>query len=203
MKNTTKKEVKKAVAPKVPAKKAPAKAVAKKKPVSKKKKTVVTNRDINHVEMISYSMKMVIPTGAYANIQPEITVNAFSPEIAEAYIAPHMNKLWKEYYMCSERPVPAPKVDTTIKPASKPAESAPEAPVSPVDAKTPVNEAIVTPPAPASAVALNKASQAVASCTSKEALDLIATQVEKSVKLTDENKVTLRTIITEKQKELV
>ena len=55
------------------------------------------------VELISYSMKMVIPTGNYANIQPEIVVKAGTVEEAHDYIAPHFNKLWKEYYLCNER----------------------------------------------------------------------------------------------------
>ncbi len=142
------------------------------------------------VEMISYSIRMTIPTGAYANIIPEIIVKAGTVEEAEAYVIPHMNKLWKEYFMCSERPV-------------KPAEKAPEASKPlPEEVKTVpvVAEAV---PAPASAVALNKATQAIASCMSKEALDLISAQVEKSVKLNDENKVALRVLLTEKMKDLI
>ena len=57
------------------------------------------------VTMISYSIKMVIPTGQYANIQPEIVVSAGTPEEAERFIAPHMNKLWKEYYMAKSSPL--------------------------------------------------------------------------------------------------
>ena len=44
------------------------------------------------VEMVSYSIKMVIPTGAYANIQPEIVVRAGTVEDAHDFIAPHINK---------------------------------------------------------------------------------------------------------------
>ena len=199
MKNATKKE-KKVVAPKVAKK-----VLAKKKPVAKKKssaKKVVVQKK---VEMISYAIKMVIPTGAYANIQPEIVVKAGDMETAHAFIAPHINKLWKEYYMVSERvnqPAPvAPKVDTTPKPAPKTAETAPEAPKLPVDENNKVNVATVVPPAPASAVALDKASKAISSCMSLEALNLISTQVEKSVKLTDDNKVVLRALVVEKTKD--
>jgi len=199
MKNATKKE-KKVVAPKVAKK-----VLAKKKPVAKKKssaKKVVVQKK---VEMISYAIKMVIPTGAYANIQPEIVVKAGDMETAHAFIAPHINKLWKEYYMVSERvnnPAPtAPKVDTTHKPAPKTAETAPEAPKLPVDENNKVNVATVVPPAPASAVALDKASKAISSCMSLEALNLISTQVEKSVKLTDDNKVVLRALVVEKTKD--
>ncbi len=146
------------------------------------------------VEMISYSIRMTIPTGAYANIIPEIIVKAGTVEEAEAYVIPHMNKLWKEYFMCSER----------LNQPAKLAEKAPEAPKMPpvVENPAPVvaDEAV---PAPASAVALNKATQAIASCMSKEALALIEAQVEKSVKLNDENKVALRVLLTEKMKDLI
>lgn len=107
------------------------------------------------VELISYSMKMVIPTGAYANIQPEIVVKAGTVEDAHDYIAPHMNKLWKEYFMISERrpePVKAPEVTNQMPPASS--------------------------------VAFTKASQAITSCLSLEALDIISKQIGASVKLT-------------------
>lgn len=147
------------------------------------------------VTMISYSIKMTIPTAQYANIQPEIVVNAGTPEEAEAYIIPHMNKLWKEYFMIGER-------------RAEPAKTvAPVAPVLPVQKKeetqqevkaTPVAE---TPMAPAAAVAFTKASQAVASCLSQEALDIITGQVKKSVKLDDKEKDKLMVLIINKQKE--
>ena len=44
------------------------------------------------VTLISYAMKMVIPTGNYSNIQPEIIVKAGTIEEAHSFIAPHMNK---------------------------------------------------------------------------------------------------------------
>jgi hypothetical protein len=126
------------------------------------------------VELISYSMKMVIPTGNYANIQPEIVVKAGTVEDAHNYIAPHMNKLWKEYYLISER-----------RPEVKPV------------APTPV-----TPEPPASSVAFTKASQAVASCLSAEALEIISKQVLVSTKLTAEDKLALAEPIANKFKEL-
>ena len=52
---------------------------------------------------------MVIPTGQYANIQPEIIVKGGTVEEAHDYIAPHMNKLWKEYYLINERRPEEPK----------------------------------------------------------------------------------------------
>jgi hypothetical protein len=125
------------------------------------------------VEMISYSIKMVIPTGAYANIQPEIVVKAGTPEEAHEFIAPHMNKLWKEYFMINERR-PEPKV----------------------------NQPDVPPQSPVSSVAFTKASQAIASCLGMDALELIRTQIHNSVKLTNEDKVKLVEIGNDKAIEL-
>jgi hypothetical protein len=115
-------------------------------------------------ELVSYSMRMVIPTGNYANIQPEIVVKSTSIEEAHNFIAPHMNKLWKEYYMISERRV---ETKTEVK--------APQ-------------EVVATP---VSSVAFIKASQAIQSCLSMEALNLIQKQIENSVKLTPEDKPAL------------
>lgn len=127
------------------------------------------------VELISYSMKMVIPTGNYANIQPEIVVRAGTVEEAHDYIAPHFNKLWKEYYLVGER-----------RPEVKPVAPAP----------------VVNQMPPASSVAFTKASQAIASCLSIEALNIISTQVDKSVKLTQDDKIQLIPMIVDKKDEL-
>ena len=147
--------------------------------VASQKKTTRKVATQNQPKMISYAIKMVIPTGQYSNIQPEIVVSAGTPEEAHSYIAPHMNKLWKEYYMISEKKqeVVAPKANT-------PAPAQPE--VS----------------APVSDVALVKATQAIQSCLSTDALDLIIKQIGVSVKLTEENKKSLLPLIEAKSKEL-
>lgn len=133
-------------------------------------KTAKTKKEEPKVELVSYSIKMVIPTGQYANIQPEIIVKAGTVEEAHDYIAPHMNKLWKEYYMISER-----RTETTP--------VAPVAPVAPV------------PPPPASSVAFEKAKQAVDSCMSIEALEVITKQIGASVKLTETDKEALTKLV--------
>lgn len=166
-----KKETKKVV------KKAPAKKkVAKKEP---------------KIEMVSYSIKMTIPTGQYANIIPEIVVKAGTPDEAHQYIAPHMNKLWKEYFMISERKT------EVVKPVAKV-----ETPVAPTPTAEPVNTPAPAEASPVSDVALVKATQAIESCLSTEALDLIIKQIGVSTKLTDENKQSLLPIVEAKSKKL-
>lgn len=142
-------------------------------------------------EVVSYSIKMVIPTGNYANIQPEIVVKANSLDEAHDYIASHMNKLWKEYYLCNER---RPEVRL---------EAAP--PEVKETGKTESPPPITTPketPSPVSSVALTKATQAVTSCLSKEALEIIKKQIGISVKLTEEDKKSLVGLVAEKEIEL-
>lgn len=143
------------------------KNVIKKEPVAKAPKALKPK-----IELVTYSMRMVIPTGQYANVQPEIVVKGGSIEEAHDFIAPHMNKLWKEYYLISER---------------RPAPAAP--------AKAPDI-------APASDVAYLKAHQAIQSCMSQEALNLIAHQVSVSTKLAQADKELLIPAISKKSDEL-
>ena len=157
----------------------------KKKPVTKK---VVAKKP--KVELVSYAIKMVIPTDDYANIQPEIIVKAGSVEEAHDYIAPHMNKLWKDYYLVNQRrPEP-------VKPKSAPV-------TEKVDYRFRVTESDVTnQSSPASSVALVKATSAIESCLSLEAMDLIRNRINKSVKLTEADKAVLNPLADNKTVEL-
>jgi len=148
-------------------------------------KKIIKKEKKSKVELLSYSMKMVIPTAQYANIQPEIIVRAGTPEDALAYMSPHMNKLWKEYFMISERPKAEPAKTVYKK------DPAPETPAPVVQVASPIAD-----------VALLKATQAIQSCLSSEALDLIIKQIGASVRLTAENKASLLPVIEEKSKEL-
>jgi len=172
-----------------------------KKKVVKQKKKIVTKQKVT---MISYEIKMVIPTGQYANIQPEIVVKSGSMEDAHSYIAPHMNKLWKEYYLINERrpeptpPAPSPVVTPApvVTPEPTPAEQVAEV----FDGKVVGTVPDVQPPV--SSVALLKATQALDSCLSIDAFDLINDQIIKSVKLTDQDKLELMPLLENKLKEL-
>jgi hypothetical protein len=137
-------------------------------------------------------MKMVIPTGQYANIQPEIIVKAGTVEQAHDFIAPHMNKLWKEYYMISERRPEVKPVVTQYPPVQ----------ANPTSHATNATPTMSETASPASSVAFTKASQAIASCLSLEALEIISIQIDKSVKLTPEDKFNLRVSVEDKRIEL-
>lgn len=170
----------------------------------KPKKKLNTNKKPS-VEMVTYSIKMTIPTGQYANIVPEIVVRGGSIEEAHNFIAPHMNKMWKEYYLVNERrPFQAPQGDTTAQHIHIPLDqtSYPNDTYTTTTFKptTGNNVAVETPPA--SSVALIKATNAIESCLSIDALDIIANQVNVSVKLTDEDKAKLMPLIDAKYAEL-
>jgi len=200
-------------------------AETKKKPAPKKKpakrKKAVAKKG---PEIISYAIKMVIPTIAYGNIQPEIIVKANSVEEAHDFIVPHMNKLWKEYYMVDGKrpveestpaPVSSPKpvtpTPTPVTPAPAPTKPEPakvETPKPTVDEVEPFKgdefakkPEVETAPPPSS-VAYVKATQAIEACLSLEAFELINQQVEKSVKLTEEDKVKLQPLLAERYEKL-
>ena len=245
------------------------KKVAPKKKAPRKKTVESTGVDANAVVLEEYSMEMTIPTGQYANIRPRIVVKAYSMDKAHDFMAPHMNKLWKEYYLINERrpepvkvptfPKPNPEFVPVTSPSVKPivtgsdGTTSPAPPVKPFvpeagsgstskplpggtttstgglgnstylkDPKPPapdtklltfdqIKDAIggkeifpdedkVTPPA--SSVALLKATQAIESCLSMDALEIISAQVDKSVKLTAEDKEVLQPLLLSRSEKL-
>ena len=46
---------------------------------------------------MKYTIKATIPVGAYANLQPEITVEAENFEQAQAQVMPYIQQIWAEY----------------------------------------------------------------------------------------------------------
>lgn len=168
--------------------------MAAKKTTTKKSATKKVAAKNPEIEMVSYSIKMTIPTGQYANIQPEIVVKANNPEDAHKYIAPHMNKLWKEYFMISEK-----KEKVIEKPKMVPV-------ANHIDRKDAVeNQPTVEPveeTSPVSDVAMVKATQAIQSCKSKDALDLIIRQIGVSTKLTEQNKKDLLPLVEARSQEI-
>lgn len=139
-------------------------------------------KKVSKVELVTYSMKMTIPTGNFANIIPEILVKADSINEAHEYISTHMNKLWKEYYLILER-----KPEAVAKPV--------KTVNAPVPAEAQKAQVVVTPAetqkSPVASAAYDKATQAITSCLSLDALTLIEKQVKASVKLEPGDKIRL------------
>lgn len=203
-KKTKKEEVKKDA--KVITVKPPKKAPAPKKPKAPKFK------------LVSYTVKAIIPTGMYANIQPEVTVEAESMEVAERAVMGHIEALFAKYRVDgpqapqTPRPVaPAPVAPVAPKQEAPKAETPkPQAPVAPAPAPTaPTGPTapVQAPAAPQGAtIVMNapflKAKSAIESCTSHDALKLVSDQIEKSVKLIDTEKVELKKMVTVKYNDI-
>ena len=158
--------------------------------------------------LVSYTMGATIPVGMYANIQPSVTVEAETMEIAERAAMAHIEALFAKYRVSQDPTKPvvtsplAPKApDTNIQkvpyvpaqPAQTPvtpgptAQKAPEVPLSPTSANG-VPTIVLSEP-------FKRAKGAIESCTSHEALKLVSDQIEKSVKLIDTEKVQLKELV--------
>lgn len=167
-------------------------------------------------KLISYSIKAVIPTGPYANIQPEIVISANSIEDASAFVLPHLDELFEKYLNISERPKPKVTVKEVLAPVVNPVVTAlnpvkkvvVETFTKPLDIEelkkvnvTPV-EVTPAPTYPDPSSPMGKAKSAVESCKSLEALDLIAARIQESVKLDAIDKTDLDVIVKAKRVEL-
>lgn len=196
-----KKTEKKVVEPKAPVAPVAPKVMKEKKPKFK---------------LVSYEIKAIIPTGMYSNIQPCVIVESDTLENAERAVMPHIEALFAKYRtegamtvtpVKPVAPVVAKPEATTdsvhaeqLKRLGVTPEVKPVAPVAPVvQAPAPVAP-VAEAPAIALTVPFTRAKTAIESCTSREALDLIESQVHKSVKLIDTEKQTLYTDILMKRK---
>lgn len=149
-------------------------------------------------QLLTYTLKAVIPTGMYANIQPEITVAAETIEQAERAVMPFIEAMFTKYRSDgSSAPTPvvssAKSVPVAVKEEPKAAVAVKEEPKAPVAA--PEAPIVLTVP-------FNRAKSAIESCTSSEALKLVSDQITKSVKLTQTEKNTLTMLVTDKSKTL-
>lgn len=159
--------------------------MTKKKDVAVPKETAKAPSKPN-VKLLSYTIKAVIPTGAYANIQPEITVQAENLQEAENYVIPHINKLFEDFLNKSERRTVQPKVEVkevVIEPTKVTVDG------NPTGMTVEVTEAF------------KKANNAIVNAMSHEALDIISDQIQKSVKLQPSEKDRLMVELLTKIKE--
>lgn len=182
-----------------------------KAPTKPKNKKVVETPDILEVKLVSYTVQATIPTMAYGNIQPTITVEARTMEDAKRAVMPHIEELYQTYAEAprdgSSRPIFARKasVTSTEKVVSQPPANNPEtikAPEAPAKSVKPaVNTDEEEAPAPHSAAFL-KAENAIKATQSKDALDMIEGQIQKSEKISEHEKPMLLTLVIKKRKEL-
>ena len=135
------------------------------------------------VKLVSYTLKATIPTGDYENIQPEITVTAPNVEVAHKYCLDFIGKIRREYSINVE------KVQVNLVP--------PPQPENIIVGNSELNNATSTT-GTSTPGAYGKAKQAIDSCLTAEALNLIAEQIHKSVKLNDQEKKALLMMATVK-----
>lgn len=166
-------------------------------------------------ELLSFEILAVIPTQMYGNISPKISIKAKTIEEAKEILLPAIESIYLAY---AEKPRDGSALAFTSKANVTAVEKKVEVPAATTAPKKPEGQGIATPPAekpktPAqeSADALadelskspayTKAENAVKNCTSREALDMIEDQIQKSVKLTDAEKPMLLTAVLYKRKE--
>lgn len=162
--------------------------------VKTKEKEVTAEK--SSVVLLSYSIKAIIPTGPYANIQPEIIVEAGSINEAANYVFPHIDELFEKYLNISEQPKAKVTV-TEIKGKIVPVASTPvhTEPLEVTSTAVPAEEVKTLP----LSEPYIKASGAINSCLSIEALGLISNRIKVSDRLNDTEKINLGTLVEAKK----
>jgi hypothetical protein len=152
------------------------------------------------VILFNYTIKAVIPTGPFANIQPEISVCAETLEEAEKFVIPHIDKLFVKYFNAYLNGIPDAKiavnqVNNTVTVSAK---------MGKYEEIKSEHQGHTSPPAHSimKTEACIKAEQAINGCTSLAALSLVKSRIENSVKLTPEEKVVLAFTLNTKNDEL-
>ena len=184
---------KKTAAKKPAVKKTAKKAVAKKTPAPKKSK----------VKFVSFTMGATIPTQAYGNITPSITVEAPSYEEARDFAASKIEELYKQYAETTPHFLGrVTKTEKVVKP-SAPTPAPTPAPGETGALKVPTPQPSIHPEMPAEKpMPVQKAEKAISLATSHDALALIENQVNASVKISPEAKPDLLRQITDRRNEL-
>jgi len=203
MKKTNKKEVeKKEKAPKVQKEAKPVKIALVKKA---------------KYELLNFEISAVIPTQMYGNICPKISIKAGTIEDAKSIVVPFIEELYSSYAsegpdgkkanfvnkakVTVEQKFVDPKITITpVTPA--PVSPAPTPSVAPKTSE-PKSEPVSEPdedPTPKTP-AYTKAENAIKSAVSLDALNLIEEQIQKSIKLTNEEKPILLAEVLKKRKE--
>lgn len=186
------KNAKKAVKPATP------KASAKANPKPKK----------SSAKFASFSVRAVIPTQAYGNIQPEIFVTANTYEEARDFAMPLIGELFTKY--SETRPTFLGKIEETVRvvPVAHPVPAAAPAPMAvPQMQNAPVGAANTAPELPAAPSAdkpppVLKAEKMIGLAATEDAAKLIQDQIEKSVKIPAEFKPDLITLVLKRRNEL-
>ncbi len=186
------------------------------KKVAKVEKIKVQGKPaIPKYELVSFGVKATIPTQMYGNIMPEIVIKAKNIEEAKAVLMPAIESLYSAY---AERPrdgssisflnkasvtVEEKKVEVPKPVAKAPEIKKEEGVLAKAEAEVPKKAETAEELADElneRSPAFIKARSAVNASTSLDALNLIEEQIQKSVKLTAEDKPVLLTEVLKKRK---
>lgn len=132
-------------------------------------------KKVTKPNLVTFTLKAVIPTGSYANIQPEFTVEATTIEEARAVVEPHIEYMYKKYLNYTER-VNQMQHSVAATPVVTPN-------IAPVVADDVVSEAFTF------------AENALKDAASEQAFTLIQNRIKVSTKLTEEEKQKLSAIV--------
>ncbi len=151
-------------------------------------------------KLISYTIKATIPTGQYANICPEVTVQAETIEAAERAVMPYIETLFARYRDGGPKPVEPTSDLRPIKFVEHPLSPITNTGSTPSKTPTPAPVASPQPIAPAIVltVPFTRAKDALMSCTSLDAFELVIKQIRASTKLISSEKVELEILAAKK-----
>jgi len=174
--------------------------MAKKNTAAKSAKKVVAPKAVKApkttAKFVSFSVGAVIPTQQYGNIQPRIEVSAANYEDARAFAMPLIEKLYSEYAeapLNGREPKFLGKIEVVEKKVAPAAPAAPQTPPAAPTAPASAPMAHIAPEAPAAPAkaksdAVLKAEKAIGLALSNDALIAIGEQIQKSVKIAEEDK---------------
>lgn len=173
-----------------------------KAPAAAKPETVkVPKAPKSTVKLVTFSVKATIPTGQFANIIPEIVVTAATLEEAKAYALPQMEALYDQYlnFLENRKEIKAGEV-RTVEPAVKAPQTAE------TSQKTDDKGVFPAPKAPVQAggtsEAFQKAKTAIDSAYMPDAIELLGKQIQKSERLTDDEKKQLAVLVEARSQEI-
>lgn len=179
-----------------------------KKVVVKKEKVKKVAVRKNTAELISFSVRAVIPTMVFGNIQPEVIVKAKTIEDAQAFALPIIEALYEKYCETprdgSSKPSFLSKASVMAVEKFVPQDSIKGGDLNPERTKPTASTPVAqkeTEPEVAKTPAFEKGEKAISAATSIAALDMIETQIRASTKLTPHEKPPLYLILLKKKKE--
>lgn len=156
------------------------------------------------VRLISFTVGATIPTMMYGNIIPSITVEAPTIEEAKAFALPVIEELYANYAEAQNGQFPKFMNKSKVTVEEKTVDVSPtvkknylekDPPGQPTSDLEPIQMGVVKTPA------YEKASNAVKNSMSMDALNLIEDQIQKSEKLSAQEKPMLLTEVLKKRKE--